>query len=97
VKIHATTDSQKSGVALHVCHCGQSVTVDYASCVLIQGIEKVVELKLWRLKQFSLRINYSVIPAKARIPRRLTGSGFHRNDGNYKRKMRGTMAKADWI
>jgi hypothetical protein len=41
--IHATTDSQKSGGALHVCHCDQSVTVDGALHEMIQGIEKIAE------------------------------------------------------
>jgi len=40
---HATTDSEKSGYALHVCHCDQSVTVDDAPGELIQGIEKIAE------------------------------------------------------
>ncbi|MBZ0259592.1 MAG: hypothetical protein K8F90_03200 [Hyphomicrobiales bacterium] len=44
--IHATTDSQKSGGALHVCHCDQSVTVSDLVHELIQGIEKTAELIL---------------------------------------------------
>jgi len=42
--IHATTDSQKSPDALHVCHCDQSVTVADAWHELIQGIEKIAEM-----------------------------------------------------
>jgi hypothetical protein len=44
--IHATTDSQKSGHALHVCHCDQSVTVSDAPSELIQDVEKLAELIL---------------------------------------------------
>jgi hypothetical protein len=54
--IRATTDSEKSNITLHVCHCDQSVTVNGALRELIQGIEKIAQLKLRRQKQFSLRI-----------------------------------------
>jgi hypothetical protein len=43
---HATTDSEKSGYALHVCHCDQSVTVNDESRALIQGIEKIAERQI---------------------------------------------------
>jgi len=42
--IRATTDSEKSHIALHVCHCDQSVTVRVAPRHLIQSIEKIAEL-----------------------------------------------------
>jgi hypothetical protein len=42
--IRATTDSEKSNITLHVCHCDQSVTVSGALHDLIQGIDKIVEL-----------------------------------------------------
>jgi hypothetical protein len=54
--IRATTDLKKSNITLHVCHCGQSVTVGAALREMNQHIEKIVELKLRRQKQFSLRI-----------------------------------------
>jgi hypothetical protein len=41
--IRATTDSEKSNITLHVCHCDQSVTVRVALHELIQGIEKIAE------------------------------------------------------
>jgi hypothetical protein len=47
---------EKSNITLHVCHCGQSVTVDHAPRELIQGIEKIAELNPPQQKQFSLRI-----------------------------------------
>jgi hypothetical protein len=66
--IHATTDSEKSGYALHVCHCDQSVTVNDETCGLIQGIERIAELNRGGKKQFSLLINSFIIPADAGIP-----------------------------
>ena len=41
--IRATTDSEKSNITLHVCHCDQSVTVNDEPRGLIQGIEKIAE------------------------------------------------------
>jgi hypothetical protein len=67
--IHATTDSQKSGGALHVCHCDQSVTVDGVAHELIQGIERIAELNLRRHKQFSLRMIASFWGTPASIQR----------------------------
>jgi hypothetical protein len=41
--IRATTDLKKSNITLHVCHCGQSVTLRDALRELIQGIERIAE------------------------------------------------------
>jgi hypothetical protein len=65
--IRATTDLKKSNITLHVCHCGQSVTVRDALRELNQSIEKIAELNPVAEKQLSLRINSSVIPANAGI------------------------------
>ena len=44
--IRATTDSEKSNITLHVCHCDQSVTLGGLLRELNQDIEKTAELNL---------------------------------------------------
>ena len=68
--IRATTDSEKSNITLHVCHCDQSVTVRIVLCKLIQGIERIAELNHVAEKtiQYADKLmtpNLTVIPVNA--------------------------------
>ena len=73
--IRATTDSKKSNITLHVCHCDQSVTVRKALRELNQGIEKIAELNLAAANTIQYAdnlmtaklIQLTAIPANARI------------------------------
>jgi hypothetical protein len=56
--IRATTDSEKSNITLHVCHCDQSVTPLGTLCKLNQSIEKIVKLNLASEKTIQPTDNY---------------------------------------
>jgi hypothetical protein len=72
--IRATTDSEKSNITLHVCHCGQSVTVGAALREMNQHIEKIAELNPVAEKQSTDK--FFRHPANAGILQPLNGLRF---------------------